>query len=74
MFLSHKMNPSDQQSFEAATHASRLAMPQLTPGQRILRALELHELGLRLQQATAKAKKCHGALSVSEDSATYEAK
>ena len=68
------MNPIDQHGFEAAAKASREEMLKLTPGQRILRALELHELGLRLQQATAQAQKRNEPLSVAEDSAKYKAK
>ena len=64
------MKSSDKQGFEAAAIASRQEMLRLTPGQRILRALELHELGLRLKQATAAAqKKSNEAWQVSEDSA-----
>jgi len=64
------MKSSDKQSFEAAAIFSRQEMLRLTPGQRILRALELHELGLRFKQATAAAqKKSNEAWQVSEDSA-----
>jgi hypothetical protein len=64
------MKSSDKQSFEAAAIDSRQEMLRLTPGQRILRALELHELGLRFKQATAAAqKKSNKAWQVSEDSA-----
>ncbi|MFT3870415.1 MAG: hypothetical protein QM715_18355 [Nibricoccus sp.] len=67
------MNPSEKHDFEAAARASREAMLKLTPGQRILRALELHELGLRLKQATAQAQKTtRQDLSVAEDSGKYK--
>ncbi|MBK9990840.1 MAG: hypothetical protein IPP19_08945 [Verrucomicrobia bacterium] len=68
------MNSPDQQSFEDAASASRREMLKLTPGQRILRALELHELGVRLKQATAQAQMRSEPLSVAEDSAKYKAK
>jgi len=68
------MKSSDKQGFEAAAIANRQEMLRLTPGQRILRALELHELGLRLKQATAAAqKKSNEACHVAEDSAKYKA-
>lgn len=65
------MDSSDQHDFEAAAKASRAEMLKLTPGQRILRALELHKLGLRLKQATAQAQKLSDPLSVAEDSSKY---
>jgi len=68
------MNAPDKQSFEDAASFSRREMLRLTPGQRILRALELHELGLRLKQATAEAQKRNKSLSVAENSAQYKAK
>jgi hypothetical protein len=68
------MNSPDRQSFEEAAKTSRQEMQRLTPGQRILRALELHELGLRLKQATVQAQKRSEPLSVAEDSAKYKAK
>lgn len=68
------MNSPDKDNFEKTAKASREEMLKLTPGQRILRALELHELGLRLKQATAQANKRNEPLSVAEDSAKYKAK
>lgn len=67
------MNSSDKQGFEAAARASRQELLKLTPGQRILRALELNELGQRLKQATVQAQKRSEPLSVAEDSAKYKA-
>jgi len=65
------MNPSDKQSFKDAAKATRQEMLRLTPGQRILRALELHELGMRLSQATAEAqKKSNTSWQVAEPPAT----
>jgi hypothetical protein len=51
------MNLSDIQSFENAAKATRQEMLRLTPGERILRTLGLHELGMRLKRATAEAQK-----------------
>lgn len=51
------MNKPGQQSFENVASTARREMLRLAPGQRIRRALELSELGARLKQATAAAKK-----------------
>jgi len=67
------MDTTDKQSFEHAAQASRQEMQRLTPGQRILRALELHELGLRLNRATAQAQKRSKPSAVAENSAEYKA-
>ena len=70
------MNQPGHDSFENAADLARREMLKLTPGQRIVRALELAELGRRLQQATRAAqKRTTDACSVSEPpGATYKAK
>lgn len=43
-------------SFEAADDASRLEVMKLTPGERIILALDLQELGLKLTDAIERAE------------------
>ncbi len=42
-------------SFEAADDVSRLEVMKLTPGERIMLALDLQELGLKLTDAIERA-------------------